>query len=408
MTSSGQPDWPRRQPMKSWTKAVLNPALSPTAATPQPQRRPEDDPPNGTPPVCTLRAPDPARPMMPSLICKPARRAMNTATIPNKYGTAQSYIAAFYYIRHLPQHPWATTSYAMPSMKRLSGLFSAPRTSFQILSDLHLSHADQYLTFHIPSTAPYLILAGNNGRLLDYEAYLSFLIRRCHHYDRVFLVLGALEFSGLRISEGLELARKMEQEQGVKGKLVVLDRQRYEVEGTGVVLLGCTLWSHIPQAAERAVVKKIPEFDHKHGIKDWSVGRHNAAHKADFQWLLSEVQSGKSFAGGQTNASSNSDRRFLVVTSFAPDLQDSLSPWQVDSPWSSAYGTDLLRGVDWNGVKTWIFGSTGRSTKFKKYGVKVVANQRGEAGEEDKGVLGDGLNEKDRQEVFDVTKIVKV
>lgn len=285
-------------------------------------------------------------------------------------------------------------------MKRFSGLFSRPATSFQILSDLNLSHGDQYLTFHIPPSAPYLILAGNNGRLLDYEAYLSFLIRRCHHYDRVFIVLGALEYSGLRISEGLELARKMEQEQGVKGKLVVLDRQRCEVDG--VTLLGCTLWSRIPEAAEVSVLKKIPEFDRQTGVKDWSVARHNQAHTMDFQWLLSQVQGGKQGSGSSSNG------KYLVVTSFAPDLQEALAPWQVDSPWSSAYGTDLLRGVDWNGVKTWVCGSTGRSTRFKKYGVKVIINQRGQVGEEEKGVLEDGVSEKERQELFDVTKIVKV
>ena len=42
----------------------------------------------------------------------------------------------------------------LPSkMRRLSGLFSGPKTFFQVLSDLHLDHESQYLTFHIPSSA---------------------------------------------------------------------------------------------------------------------------------------------------------------------------------------------------------------------------------------------------------------
>ncbi|KAF2181354.1 hypothetical protein K469DRAFT_262313 [Zopfia rhizophila CBS 207.26] len=310
-------------------------------------------------------------------------------------------------------------------MKRLSGLFSSPKISFQIISDLHLSHDFQYLTFHIPVTAPYLILAGNIGRLIDYEAYLSFLIRRSQLYERVFLVLGSLEFHGIDIPAGLELGRKMEAEDRLKGKLVLLDRRRFDIPDTSISLLGCTLWSRIPSSAESAVRKKIPEFDKEQGIKDWSVAKHNAVHQIDLKWLKGEVDANRRFAGSFTSTpdsnafggltdsytsspSSSGNRTLIVITSFAPELRDALQPWQIDSPWSSAYGTELLRGWDWSGVKLWVCGSTGRTGEFKKYGVKVVSNQRGMVGEEVKGLLRDGLTEKERRGLFDVTRIVKV
>ncbi|KAF2113211.1 ser/Thr protein phosphatase superfamily [Lophiotrema nucula] len=292
-------------------------------------------------------------------------------------------------------------------MKRLSGLFSGPKTSFQILSDLHLDHDSQYLSFHIPATAPYLILAGNIGRLLDYEAYLSFFIRRCNLYERVFLVLGSLEFHSISIASGFELAAKLQAEDRLKGKLVILNRTRYEVPDTNVTILGCTLWSQIPESAEAAVLKKIPEFDMHTGIRQWGVAAHNAAHETDLAWLKQEVQSSSTFAG--TNASSSaSPSNYFVVSSFAPNLREALAPWQVDSPWSSAYGTELLSGNDWNGVRKWFCGSTGRSVEFKQYGVKVVSNERGCVGEEVTGVLSDGLSEKDKKGVFDVTRVVRV
>ncbi|KAF2464487.1 ser/Thr protein phosphatase superfamily [Lindgomyces ingoldianus] len=285
-------------------------------------------------------------------------------------------------------------------MKRLSGIFSSPKTTFQVLSDLHLNHDSQYLTFHIPVTSPYLILAGNIGRLIDYESYLSFLIRRCNLYERVFFVLGSLEFHGLAIPDGLELARKLEQEDRLKGRLILLDKRRVDVPDTEISLLGCTLWSNIPEDAESAVLKKVPEFDKAQGIRDWSIKSHNAAYVTDLAWLLSEVK--------RNTSSSTTTRTLVVVTSFAPELREALPPWQVGSPWCSAYGTELLRGIDWAGVKVWLCGSTGRTGEFKKYGVKVVSNQRGCVGEEEKGLLRDGLAEKEKRGLFDVTKVIKV
>lgn len=292
-------------------------------------------------------------------------------------------------------------------MKRLSGIFSAPKTSFQILSDLYLNHESQYLTFHIPVSAPYLILAGNIGKLIDYEAYLSFLIRRCNLYERVYLVLGALEFQGISIRDGLELAAKMEQEAGVRGRLVVLDRKRADVPGTNVTLLGCTLWSDIPAAAESAVLKKIPEFDHQQGIKNWSVSAHNAMHAEELAWLKQEIIGPSNFAGSLASSSGPSTQ-LVVVSAFAPDLKQALDPWQVDSPWSSAYGSNLLGGDEWRGVNRWVCASTGRTTEFKINGTKVVINQRGCVGEEVKGILQDGISDKERKGLFDVAKVVKV
>ncbi|PSN69381.1 hypothetical protein BS50DRAFT_572528 [Corynespora cassiicola Philippines] len=292
-------------------------------------------------------------------------------------------------------------------MKRLSGLFSGPKTSFQILSDLNLHHESQYLTFHIPVTAPYLILAGNIGRLADYNAYLSFLIRRCNLYEKVYLVLGSLEFHSLSLREGLYLAGRLEKEPGLKSRLEILYRARADVPGTNVTLVGCTLWSHIPAAAEPAVAKKIAEFEPSGGIRGWGVAAHNAEHERDLAWLRGQVQAGAAAAAAAASASA-SRPVVVVVSSFAPEMRETLPPWQVDAPWSSAYGTELLSGMEWGGVKAWVCGATGRSTEFKRNGIKVVSNQRGFAGEEEKGILEDGISEKAKKGLFDVTKTVKI
>jgi hypothetical protein len=295
-------------------------------------------------------------------------------------------------------------------MRRLSSLFSGPKTSFQILSDLHLDHELQYLTFHIPVSAPFLILAGNIGRLIDYEHYLSFLIRRCNLHEKVFLVLGALEFHGIGWMDGLQLAHKMEKDPVMKGRLEVLYETRSDVPGTNVTLLGCTLWSKIPESDAAAVLKKMPEFNEKTGIQDWDIEKHNSEHTRDFRWLVKEAKNANpSPAGGAlAPAGPKEERHLVVVTAFAPDLRECLDPWQIDAPWASAYGTNLLDGPYLGNVKTWISGTTGRTCEFQKGEMTVVSNQRGREGEHVTGLLKDGMSEKQKVGLFDVMRVVKV
>jgi hypothetical protein len=296
--------------------------------------------------------------------------------------------------------------YLQRNLKRVSGIFSGPKTDFQILSDLNLDHESQYLTFHIPVAAPYLILAGNIGRLADYDDYLSFLVRRCNLYEKVYLVLGALEFHGISWSEGLQLAHEMEKEPVTKGRLEVLYETRSDVPGTNVTLLGCTLWSKITDADTAAVMKKIPEFDDEQGIKEWDIGKHKSEHERDLGWLVEELR--KTHAGTTAPAASPGEKVVVVVTSFGPDLRNALEPWQVDAPWTSAYGTDLLDKGDWTGVKMWISGTTGRTYELEKNGLAVVSNQRGRKGGDATGILEDGMSERQKVGLFDVMKVVRV
>lgn len=82
-----------------------------------------------------------------------------------------------------------------------------PSPLFQYMSDLHLEVGQQYLTFDFDPRAPYLILAGDIGRLVDYESYLAFLRKQMARYERVFLVLGNHEFYGTSFEAGVARAR---------------------------------------------------------------------------------------------------------------------------------------------------------------------------------------------------------
>ena len=161
-------------------------------------------------------------------------------------------------------------------MQRVFSTFSkAPRVSFQVLSDLHLEIDQEYASFDIFVSARYLILASNIGHLVDYDAYLGFLVRRTRPSEKVFLALGNHEFHGMSVAAGLEQADKLERKPRLKGKLVVLHQRQYDIPNSPITILGCTLWSRVPKGARDAVLGKIEDFKQ---IQGWAIENHNVAH----------------------------------------------------------------------------------------------------------------------------------
>ncbi|KAK0744251.1 Metallo-dependent phosphatase-like protein [Schizothecium vesticola] len=226
----------------------------------------------------------------------------------------------------------------------------------------------QYAGFDFPVTAQYLILAGDIGRLTDYDAYLEFLNRQTERFERVFLVLGNHELYGLDFDTGLVTARKMERESCLGGRLSLLQQGRFDMEHMGIpiTILGCTIWSQVPEDAKTVVESKMSDF---RKIKDWSVESHNAAHKSDMEWLISELDRVRE---------SNSDRSVIVISHHAPSVQETSAPQHAQNAWTAAFATDILSsGKCWTPVRCWIHGHTHYSGDFKKHGVRVASNQRG-------------------------------
>ncbi|KAL4992668.1 Metallo-dependent phosphatase-like protein [Aspergillus falconensis] len=242
--------------------------------------------------------------------------------------------------------------------------------SFQVVSDLHLEVNQQYSSFDIPVRAKHLILAGDIGRLVDYDSYRIFLERQISQFERVFLVLGNHEFYNDTFSAGLKKAQQLESDPAMNGRLVLLHRARYDIPGTRVTILGCTLWSKIPDEAKDTVRLMIQDF---RNIQDWTVDDHNATHDSDLAWLLGEINS------SQTKHKAQSKKQILlVVTHHAPSTKGTSSPQYAKSPWSSAFGTDVLPRISKSvGIKAWVFGHTHYTTEFKHGQVRVVSNQRG-------------------------------
>lgn len=269
-------------------------------------------------------------------------------------------------------------------------LFNQSSVSFQVLSDLHLEINQQYSTYEFPVCAKHLILAGDVGRLADYDDYREFLRKQTDRFELVVLVLGNHEFYNMSFAAGLERARQLEREPSLNGRLILLHQKRYDVPGSRVTILGCTLWSKVPPESRDIVQSKIKDFQK---IEDWAVDDHNAAHDSDMGWLLKEINS------NVTPEKQTEERSILVVTHHAPLLRGTSSPQHAQNPWSSAFGTDILSQVS-KGVNAWVFGHTHYTTEFMELGIRIVSNQR--------GYVLPWSNPKDKEYKFDPSKVILV
>lgn len=245
--------------------------------------------------------------------------------------------------------------------------FQPSNPRIQVLSDLHLEVGQQYSSFNFPAVAPFLLLAGDIGRLADYDAYLEFLQRQTSRYQKVFLLLGNHEFYGLDHESGLAKAQELWREPSIASRLVLLDRIRWDDTESNLTILGCTLWSAIPESTYDIVKSKVKDYKN---ITDWTPEKHNQVHARELDWLRNQV--------AQVRSNSNDRRRLLVATHHAPCIEGTSRPEQRSNPWTPAFATDLLdmEGA-WDGVNVWVFGHTHFSTTFSRRGIRLVANQRG-------------------------------
>ncbi|KAJ4260499.1 hypothetical protein NW762_007240 [Fusarium torreyae] len=264
----------------------------------------------------------------------------------------------------------------METLNRVSEYFFGPTAphrepcgrTVQIMSDLHLELNRQYATFDFPVKAPLLVLGGDIGRLVDYDMFLTFLARQTARFEKVFLVLGNHEFYEMSYEDGIEKAKKLEKEEVLEGKLVLLDRNRWDDPDSKLTIVGATLWSNIHPSAAEIVALRVSDYKL---ISGWSVDKHNDCHARDLAYLTETVTE-------LNELPPESQRNVLLVTHHAPIVNGASRPEHAKAPYKTAFSTDVIQAREFMlGVAVWMFGHTHFTTEFQKGGVRVVANQRG-------------------------------
>ncbi|KAF9776043.1 hypothetical protein IL306_005820 [Fusarium sp. DS 682] len=205
-------------------------------------------------------------------------------------------------------------------------------------------------------------------RLIDYDIFLPFLARQTARFQKVFLVLGNHEFYEMSYEDGVEKAKELEKEEGLQGKLVVLDRNRWDDPDSKLTIVGATLWSKIHPSAAETITLRVSDYKL---IKNWTVAKHNDCHAQDLAYLTETVTK-------LNNLPAEKQRNVIVVTHHAPCVNGSSKPEHTNAPYKTAFSTDVIQAREFmRGVAVWMFGHTHFTTEFKKGGVKIVANQRG-------------------------------
>lgn len=238
------------------------------------------------------------------------------------------------------------------------------------MSDLHLEVGQQYSNFEIVPRANRLVLAGDIGRLADYQPFRDFLCSVCQKFEQVFLILGNHEFFGISREEGLRLADKLQSDPELMGKLIVMNRKRVDLED--VTILGCTLHSHIPPEAEEIVRTKVNDFRR---IVGWSVAKHSDEHAKDVKWLENEISLIR-----QIDSGSRLKRTIIIISHHAPLAKGTSKPSDEANPWNSAFATGLIGNKEkscLDDVQWWVFGHTHHCSELVCGGVNLVSNQRG-------------------------------
>ncbi|KAK4127918.1 hypothetical protein N657DRAFT_641985 [Parathielavia appendiculata] len=246
----------------------------------------------------------------------------------------------------------------------------------QILSDLHLEAPKAYDVFEIVPKSPHLALLGDIGTVAAHKGdFLDFLTRQLSQFQTVFFVPGNHEAYHSNWPETLDILRSFQK--GVRqnqslGEFVLLDRDVFRMPGSNVVILGCSLFSHVQSESHTAVSLGLNDFFQ---TKEWNVNAHNEAHGRDLAWLNAQVADLE-----------DSDVKIVIFSHWSPTLDArAIEPRHAGSRITSAFSTDLSNEKCFKSsrVKLWAFGHTHYNCDFvveREDGadaLRLMANQRG-------------------------------
>lgn len=257
----------------------------------------------------------------------------------------------------------------------------------QVLSDLHLETPRGYDIFTITPKAPYLALVGDIGNVGDpghREDMLAFLTQQLRSFEAVFFVPGNHEAFEATWPEALSVLRSFESDIAARrkddatlGVFVLMDRGNFRIptsDGKDTLVLGCSLFSHVPDEKAAAVEMGMNDF---YRTAEWDVAAHNAAHTQDLAWLNGQV----SRAEGDDSVGD-----VAVLTHWSPTLDArATDPRHTGSSITSGFATDLSGEVCMTAEKVavWASGHTHFNFDFRiergegRRPVRLLANQRG-------------------------------
>ena len=255
---------------------------------------------------------------------------------------------------------------------------------FKLVSDIHLELGGVHALHRHPCTtlltshgATTLILAGDCGKPVT-PVFTSFLTRASAAFQQILIVPGNHEYyNGTKedVDTAMETWIDELNTQVGHNKVILLNHNTtVYIPDKNIRILGCTLWSHIPDEALRDV---------QHGLNDFrmigtcnqtsktprriTTSDYNAWHQTDLAWLKREIKS-----------ATERNERIIVVTHHPPTFEQTSAEEfrNSDNLMRFAFASDLEDFLGGN-VVCWCYGHTHFSNDMVFRGTRVVSNQAG-------------------------------
>jgi predicted phosphodiesterase len=248
------------------------------------------------------------------------------------------------------------------------------RVRIQFLSDIHLEmiHRGPFnpSDFVTPGQAEFLALCGDIG--YPEEAILEEFLRFCsRNFRMVFYVPGNHEFytpsHTMTIQDKFAkmdaLARKF-------GNILILNQSGYTVPGTPLRIIGCTLWTDVPEDKRRQAEKYMNDYRIIYKAKGQrvTVDDLNQWHRSDRDWIQSEIR-----------AAQESGLELVVLTHHLP-TQRLVHQKYEDHPLNVCFATSLDSMMHFP-VRAWLCGHSHTANEARINGVLCALNPGGYPGE---------------------------
>jgi len=253
------------------------------------------------------------------------------------------------------------------------------KLGIQVISDIHLElplaptkfgelleQEFKVASRELPVVGDALVLAGDIGYPTK-TGYKEFILHQADRFETVFVVAGNHEFYRTTYAKAKKDIQAICE---IAPKRNVFFMDKVSMLWKGIRVLGCTLWSNVPQQHAKDVASGLTDYK---AIKIEDNGKTRAIlvedtnrwHQDELGWLKQEI------AKAKTNG-----EKVVVMTHHAPLMKGTSDPRYEGGAIHSGFATDLKSCME-PPLVAWIYGHTHWSSQQQINGVAVVSNQLG-------------------------------
>ena len=233
-------------------------------------------------------------------------------------------------------------------------------TRIQVVSDLHLEFYPRLppLNELVVPSAGQLILAGDIVNAKSVNLLDEFFGQLRPHYQEIFYLPGNHEYYG---GEAIAMERELANV-CIKHEVIYLQREVWE--SSELVVMGCTLWSEIPEPKFRLMSSNLNDYRQiRLGAKLVTPLITTQWHQRDCQWLTTQLERYKD------------DHRLVIVATHHLPSFDLIHPDYQGSDINYGFASNLNHLVGL--ADFWVAGHTHSTMDVKVNGTRCVTNPRG-------------------------------